>query len=684
MNTGIESSQSTQVIIISEKARSFIPEGAPVSAYNCIFTGQIVKNVSEFITSHSGSKPVYALILAASSEYHELRNYVSMFDQHEFCYAFCIFADDSLEAIFTGEHDISYLSAHPLNAVETHFAVESGLRMLEERYRAKKNNDEYLARLLDMKQDQESLVNIGRSLSIEKNTEKLLRLILRFSKVITGADAGSIYITEQLDEKTKQIRFKYSHTFSKEIPLEEFVMPYNTGSIAGYVAITGKTLNIPDCYKLSPDAPIAFNDSFDRKNSYCSKSMLVIPMRSHIGEIIGVIQLINSKKSPSLRNSTGNEAYEISLMSEIDFETKVFPFEKRYEDIMESVAGQAAIAIENSRLFDQIQNQFEEFVRASVKAIESRDPATSGHSFRVAEICKRMAIRINKEHRIPFADISFTQTQLKELEYAALLHDFGKVYISLSIFKKAKKLFPGEFDNLMLKLDFLYRTIELQYQIRMNEALLDSSQEHRTDFREIENDMHRILKRIREIKAELIELNEPTPLDMDPTQEVSKIENEIAMMHCFDISGESFTILTDAEKENLSIARGSLNERERAEIESHVVHTYNFVNKIPWPSEFRNIPTIALMHHEKIDGSGYPNGLKGNEIPIQAKMMAIADIYDALTAGDRPYKRALTHERAVEIIQSEARAGKLDSDLVNLFISCNITPETISGNNEAR
>jgi len=682
MNTDIDSTESAQIIIISEKVRSYIPEGSPVSPCYSITTNEIVKNVSDFITGHKGPFPIFSLIFAPSSEYHELRNYVSMFDQHEFCYAFCIFADDTFEAIFTGEHDISYLSAHPLNAVEVHFAVETGFRMLEERYRAKKNNDEYLARLLDMKQDQESLINIGRSLSIEKNTEKLLRLILRFSKMITGADAGSIYIIEDLDEKTKQIRFKFSHTFSKEIPLEEFVIPYNTASIAGYVAVTGKILNIPDSYRLPVDAPIAFNDSFDRKNNYRSRSMLVIPMRSHIGEIIGVIQLINSKKSPSIKNSTGNEAYEILLTAEADFNTKVYPFAKRYEDIMESVAGQAAIAIENSRLFDQIQNQFEEFVRASVKAIESRDPATSGHSFRVAEICKRMAGRINKERRIPFAEITFGHTQLKELEYAALLHDFGKVYISLSIFKKAKKLFPGEFDNLMLKLDFLYRTIELQYQIRMNESLLDNTRERRSAFAEMEQEMSRILRRIRDIKDELVQLNEPTPLDKDPTEEIGKIENEIALMHCFDISGESFTILTDKERENLSIARGSLNARERAEIESHVVHTYNFVNKIPWPAEFKNIPKIALMHHEKIDGSGYPNGLKGEEIPLQAKMMAIADIYDALTAGDRPYKRAMTHERASEIILSEARAGKLDADLVDLFMRCEITPENISVTNE--
>lgn len=682
MNTGIDAAERTQFIFISKKVSSFIPDGTPVSPYVCYVTEHIVKKISECITTHEGNLPIYALVLAASSEYHELRNYISMFDQHEFCYAFCLFADDSFESIFTGEHDISYLSSHNLNAIETHFAIESGFRLLEERFRAKKNSDEYLARLLDMKQDQESLVNIGRSLSIEKNTEKLLRLILRFSKVITGADAGSIYIIEELDDKTKQIRFKYSHTFSKEIPLEEFVIPYNTESIAGYVAVTGKILNIHDCYKLASDAPIAFNDSFDKKNHYRSQSMLVIPMRSHIGDIIGVIQLINSKKSPNLRNSTGNEAYEIMLSTETDFETKVFAFEKRYEDIMESVAGQAAIAIENSRLFDQIQNQFEEFVRASVKAIESRDPATSGHSFRVAEICKRMAARINKERKIPFAEISFSNTQLKELEYAALLHDFGKVYISLSIFKKAKKLFPGEFDNLMLKLDFLYRTIELQYQMRMNEALLDNTNEHKESFTSIESEMNRILCRIKEIKSELCELNEPTPLEEDPNDRVKKIENEIAMMHCFDISGASLTILTEKEKENLSIAKGSLNEHERSEIESHVVHTYNFVNKIPWPAEFKNIPKIALMHHEKMDGSGYPNGLKGDDIPIQAKMMAIADIYDALTSGDRPYKRALTHERAIEIIKSEASAGKLDANLVDLFLSCNITHDNISVQSE--
>jgi HD-GYP domain-containing protein (c-di-GMP phosphodiesterase class II) len=524
---------------------------------------------------------------------------------------------------------------------------------------------ESLARLEDMRQDQDALIKIGRSLQTEKDSDTLLRMILMMSKKITGADAGSIYIIEEPKGLEKRIRFKYSHTFSMELPLEEFVMPYNTKSIAGYVAITGKVLNIPDVYKLSSEDPVSFNASFDHSTGYRSKSMLVVPMRNHIDQIIGVIQLINSKED---RECLGNEAFTIQLSAPEDFEKYVVTFDTRYEHLMEAVAGQAAIAIENNRMITTIQSQFEEFVKASVSAIESRDPATSGHSFRVADICVAVARAINEKNDGPLADVRFTDNQLKELEYAALLHDFGKVYIDLAIFMKSKKLFPRDLDNLLLKMDYLYRFVELRSLEKRLQLFMKNPHDDKS-FEALDSERDATLGRIRKIKETIRSLNEPTVTDLDPAKTLKEIYGEIEQIQCSDPEGNPLIVFGPVEMTNLSIPRGSLNDDERKEIESHVVHTYTFVNNIPWPPEYEQIPEIALRHHEKMDGTGYPNREKGDQIPVQARIMALADIYDALTSTDRPYKKAIPYETAINILRKEAESNKIDPNILEIFLS---------------
>ncbi|HON78421.1 MAG TPA: HD domain-containing phosphohydrolase, partial [Spirochaetota bacterium] len=431
-------------------------------------------------------------------------------------------------------------------------------------------------------------------------------------------------------------------------------------------------MNLPDVYNLPPNSPVSFNTSIDRIHGYQSRTMLVVPMKNHIDEVIGVIQLINSKED--LQGSSkisGNEAFEIRLETHEDFNTKVVPFEERYNSLMEAVASQAAIAIENNRMIKQIQTQFEEFVKASVAAIESRDEATSGHSFRVAEICKHMARAVNNEKKGQFKDMQFSDVEIKELEYSALLHDFGKVYIDLAIFMKGKKLFPKDFENVMLKINYLYRIIELHFaeweKDGMNRAL-DPENKSLT-INDFEAERNKKLSSIKQIRDKIAELNEPTVTDRDPKEILADIMKIIDETCCQDMDGNAIEVIDAYERENLGIKRGSLNDEERKEIESHVIHTYNFVSKIPWPPEFKNIPEFALKHHEKLDGTGYPNNLKGkDQIPIQARMMAIADIYDALTASDRPYKKAIPPERAISILEEEATRNKIDPDLFEIFV----------------
>jgi len=650
-------------------------------ADSVVVSDRIIDEITKILASKKGGT-LFAVIFIDIDDYEQAYALLKSFKPSDLAYRI-VAMDPENRHTLSNMGRLKYiheLRTTPIMDREFIFLVRKSFDAMVDEIAAAAERQSYQIRLMDAKHDQEDLISIGKSLSLEKDPDKLLRSILFLSKRITGADAGSIYLVEDATGGGTQLRFKYSHTFSKEIPMEEFVIPYDTNSIAGYVAITRTVLNIPDVYELSTEDPITFNSNFDRTQSYRSKSMLVVPMRNHIDEIIGVIQLINSKENLDSASVTGNEAFEVRLTTLEDFETKVVPFDHRYESLMEAVASQAAIAIENNRMIRQIENQFEEFVRASVTAIESRDVATSGHSFRVAEICTRLAHAVNQATDGPFKHVNFNENAVKELEYAALLHDFGKVYIDIAIFMKGKKLFPKEFENLILKMNYLYRSIELNYSLEEAQIAVRGAdpaliEEARTRKEERE----RTLAAIKVIIEEVRRLNEPAVTVTDIERRICEIDETVRGFRCYDIDGNIVRVLTDDEKTNLGIPRGSLNESERREIESHVVHTYNFVSKIPWPPEFKRIPEIALKHHEKLDGSGYPNRLTAGDIPIQAKMMAIADIYDALTASDRPYKKALPAERALSILDDEAKHNKIDPELFRLFVEKRIYEQVGTG-----
>lgn len=640
---------------------------------NIVITKSILEAVTNNISAEKES-PLFAVLFLTVNEFDNVFYFFKKYKYSDLIYKVILFDTKGTLNTFSDEkvEYIMELRTSHLSVVEFQFTIRKAFHQVEDYYTFKTRKDEFLLQLLDTKQDQEDLINIGKSLQLEKDPDKLLRLILFLSKKITGADGGSIYLIEEIEDGKKQLRFRYSHTFSKEIPLEEFVIPFDKNSIAGYVATTGTVMNLPDVYNLPPNSPVSFNTSIDRIHGYQSRTMLVVPMKNHIDEVIGVIQLINSKED--LQGSSkisGNEAFEIRLESHEDFNTKVVPFEERYNSLMEAVASQAAIAIENNRMIKQIQNQFEEFVKASVAAIESRDEATSGHSFRVAEICKLMARAINSEKKGHYKDMQFSDVEIKELEYSALLHDFGKVYIDLAIFMKGKKLFPKDYENVMLKINYLYRIIELNFaeweKEKLNKAL--DPENNSVTVEAFETEREKKLSSIKQIRDSIAQLNEPTVTDKDPKEVLASIMSIIDQTCCRDMDGNAIEIIDSYERENLEIKRGSLNDVERKEIESHVIHTYNFVSKIPWPPEFKNIPEFALKHHEKLDGTGYPHNLKGkDQIPVQARMMAIADIYDALTASDRPYKKAIPPERAISILEEEASRNKIDPDLFEIFV----------------
>ena len=516
----------------------------------------------------------------------------------------------------------------------------------------------------------ESLVEIGRSLSQTKEFNALLKSILMESKRATGADAGSIFLIENrtpqdaqhaaADDKSpgaQVLRFKYSHTFSKNLPLEDFFVELTTNSIAGYVAVTGRVQNIADVYNLTSEDPVAFNSRMDTINNYITRSMITVPMRNHYDQIIGVIQLINCKDVPGM--APGESAMSVKLISNAaDLNRKVVPFPREYETLLTTIASQAAIAIENSRMVRQIEHQFDQFVRASVKAIESRDKDTNSHSERVADSCIKMALEINSHTEGRFKEISFNESQIRELDYAGLLHDYGKVYVDPMIFLKRKKLYDSDLCALRLRLALLYRSIELS--ARKQTTLVPAAP--------LPEPFTGKLNTLKSIIAEITQLNEPTVTDSDPAMRVQAILALQSELLELDLDGQPIQILTADEAKKLSISKGTLTPEERSEIESHVEHSYELLSQIPWPSDLKNIPDIASKHHELLDGSGYCQHISDPDLlPLQSRIMTVADIWDAL-ASDRPYKKAQPFEKCCAILRSDVQKGKLDGDLVELLI----------------
>jgi len=664
-----KTSNTIKHIIIADELKGDIK--LPDIEFPIIYTNNI--ETVDTIIHKSDMDVLFAIFIIPSKMYGKIREHLNRVNDSKIYYQLIIIGSDDDIAVndFSHLYYISDILPKNVSEKKLKFVIHKSQSIIEELFQQKQKQTLYLNKLEDSLRDQNDLIDIGRSLSGERDMDKLLRLILFLSKKITGADAGSIYLVEEDESGKKRLRFKYSHTFSRDIKLEEFVMDIDQKSVSGYVAVTGEVLNIPNAYEIPSSAPYSFKKTFDEQHSYQSRSMLVVPMRNHLNQIIGVMQLLNSKEDLS-GQKYDNAAFEIRLNEAEDFGKYVVPFDERYNRLLEAIAGQAAISIENNRLITQIEMQFEEFVKASVTAIESRDPATSGHSFRVANICKKIAYAINESNSGYFKDFHFTDDDIKELEFAALLHDFGKVYIDLNIFKKSKKLYPKDLDNLKLRFDYLYRCIELTYFMKEMDILKNAVTANKPcddELNKLRLEKESKLERVLAIKDELVKLNEPSVLAAEPQDILNKVVNEIEALHCLDITGHEMHILTENDKINLAIKRGSLNSEERLEIESHVLETYKFVSKIPWPPEYRKIPEIAMHHHEKLDGTGYPDGLKGKETtPIQSRIMAIADIYDALTAHDRSYKDSVPIDKVKKILREEAANNKIDADVVDIFL----------------
>ena len=508
--------------------------------------------------------------------------------------------------------------------------------------------------------DLRELSRVGAALSTERNLDTLLETILSQSLRLSASDAASLYLMERdADGNPATLRFKLSQNISlPDLPFAERSIPIDHTSLAGYVASTGDPLKISDVYLLPEHVTYRQNRSFDETSGYRTKSMLVLPMRTHRDEIIGVLQLINRKRDGL-----------VQLSSAAVVEQQVLPFDQRSTDLVAALAAQAAVAIENSRLYEDIEKLFEGFVTAAVTAIESRDPTTSGHSFRVASLTTGLAEAVDHGGEGPYRGTKFSREQIREIRYAGLLHDFGKVGVREQVLVKQKKLYGHDLTIVRHRFHSLLQQSDLEFERERAEHLLD----HGTaDYQAVVGHLDQLRRERRDQLTHwldaVIRANEPTILPEGTFEELA----EIGQQTFIDFDGIERPLISEDELRFLMINKGNLDPRERREIESHVTHTFRFLEQIPWTRELRGIPTIAFGHHEKLNGTGYPRGVHETEIPVQTRMMTIADIYDALTATDRPYKRAVTAERAIDILGAEAKGGLLDQHLLNTFVQAQV------------
>ena len=520
----------------------------------------------------------------------------------------------------------------------------------------------------------EELNRIGIALSETRDVEHLLALILSKAREITGADAGSLYLVEQTAanlngrgqdsaggaESTRRLRFRLTQNDSVQFPYTEHTLPITESSMAGYCALHGEVIELADAYRIPKTRPFHFNSTFDEQAGYRTRSLITLPMKNGKGEVLGVLQLINCKRHAKARLADANAVHR-----------HVHPFPERAVRLGLSLASQAAVAYENSQLYRDIENLFDGFVNAAVKAIEQRDPTTSGHSQRVCQMTLALAEAVDREPQGPYSNVRFSGEQMKELRYAALLHDFGKVGVREEVLVKAKKLYPLQYSRLLDRFDYIRRDIEARLAEQKVEVLLvhfRREAEARVRLKLLDGEAGRLLAELDRYVDFIVRANEPTIL---PSSEFDLL-TEISQKSYRDPRGAERPYLTSEEVRYLSIPRGSLDSNERRQIESHVTHSFNFLAQIPWTKEYRGIPEIARAHHEKLNGRGYPNGLTAPEIPVQAKMMTICDIFDALSASDRPYKRAVPIDRALDILKLCVRDEEIDPELFRLFTDAQV------------
>lgn len=513
----------------------------------------------------------------------------------------------------------------------------------------------------DLFQRLEQLNEIGASLSAERDINRLLESILLAAKTITRADGGTLYLLTE-EDGTKRLKFEIMRTESLKIAMGGTTgnaIPFypihlytkegkpNNQMVAAFAALTGQTVNIADAYTAEG---FDFNGTrnFDKKTGYRSKSFLTVPMKNHENEIIGVLQLINSQDPAS---------GEVVAFSDAD------------QRLAESLASQAAIALTNRQLINQLEALFESFIAMINTAIDEKSPYTGGHCQRVPELTMMLAEAVNETKAGPLRDFDMTDKDRYELKIAGLLHDCGKVTTPVHVVDKATKL-ESIFDRIHLidtRFEVLKRDAEIE--LLKSSAALQQQGLDELSLRERGNQLQQAYRaRLRQLDQDREFLRKSNIGGEFMPPEAQEHVKRIAQYKWLDQSGNTAHFLTDDEIENLSIPRGTLTAKEREIINYHIVATIKMLEALPWPKHLRHVPEYAGGHHERMDGKGYPRGLTREQMSVQARVMGIADIFEALTARDRPYKKGKTLTESLQILGKFKEGGHIDPDLFDVFI----------------
>lgn len=514
------------------------------------------------------------------------------------------------------------------------------------------------AYISDLEEQIGNLSQIGLALSRERDMSKLLEMILLEAKRISNSDGGTLYM--MTDDKrlkfeimmTDSLNFHMGGTSGEEIPFypvklyDEKGEP-NNSMVAAYVGLSGDTVNIQDAYK-AKGFDFSGTKMFDEKTGYHSKSFLTVPLKNHEDEIIGVLQLLNAQKNKS---------------------KKIIEFSEDIQGKVEALASQAAVAITNKNLIKDLENLFESFIKLIASAIDAKSPYTGGHCERVPEITMMLAEAVQKTKHGPFADFKLSDQEMYELKIAAWLHDCGKVATPEFVVDKSTKL-ETIYDRIhevetrfaALKRDFEIKKLKKELTIERDQSL--SANEKNKKINDLKKDYQ---KTIRQIKKDLSFVKESNIGGEFMSGDKQQRINEIAQ-YKWKPNGKMQNFLSEDEVYNLTIPRGTLTPEERQVINDHIVITINMLDELPYPKHLKNIPEFAGGHHEKLDGTGYPKGLTKDEMSVQARIMAIADIFEALTARDRPYKKGKTLSQAMRILGFMKDDAHIDVDLFDIFV----------------
>lgn len=484
----------------------------------------------------------------------------------------------------------------------------------------------FSAELLDQV---ETLLNIGIALSGEKDHNRLLEMIVTEARRVTGADAGTLYLCENnhlvfriIQNETLNI---YKGGKGEQVDLPP--VPMKEENVASWVAIHRQTVNFPDVYN-AQGFDFSGPKNYDRLTGYRTCSMLVVPLCNHEDEIIGVLQLINAR----------------------DENGQITAFAPHFEKVVTSLASQAAIALTNMQFMKDIENLFRSFVEVMATAIDARTPYNANHTRRVASLCESITSMLNQVAEGYWGNQYFDEERTEQLVMAAWLHDVGKIAVPLTVMNKATRL-EDRLELVLQRLDYVAASLQ---------AAALNAQLNGEDNRDFEKE----LSQVEAARDLILKVNEPSVMI---TPEIAKELSDIKERVYLDRAGQTKPWLTPEEAEALSVVRGTLTEEERRVMENHVQYTNRMLAKIPFTRKYKDVPYWAGIHHEHLDGKGYPLGLQGDSIPPEGRILALLDIFDALTAADRPYKKGMSPEEAIKIMGFMVKDGKLDGELLAHF-----------------